>query len=47
MKKVFVFLVASVMAMGMFSCETESTSSQEELFIDSPDGDDADEGTRD
>ena len=39
MKKVFTILAITVFSLGLFSCEEESTASQEELYIDSPDGD--------
>ena len=38
MKKVFPILAMALFTVGLFSCETESTASQEELYIDSPDG---------
>ena len=40
MKKVFTILAITVFSLGLFSCEAESTASQEELYIDSPDGND-------
>jgi len=38
MKKVFSILTIVVFTFGLFSCEEESVASQEELYIDSPDG---------
>lgn len=40
MKKVFTILAITVFSLGLFSCEAESTASQEELYIDAPDGSD-------
>ena len=37
MKRVFGIIAVMVFAFGMVACEAESTASQEELFIDSPD----------
>lgn len=39
MKKVFSILAIALLSFGLFSCEAESTADQEELYIDSPDGD--------
>ncbi|UOY06896.1 hypothetical protein L0P88_23640 [Muricauda sp. SCSIO 64092] len=47
MKKVFTILAITVFSLGLFSCEAESTASQEELYIDSPDGSEAGEIERD
>lgn len=47
MKKVFTILAITVFSLGLFSCEAESTASQEELYIDSPDGSTADDVKRD
>lgn len=40
MKKVFGFLLTTIFAFGLLSCEAESTADQEDLYIDSPDTDD-------
>ena len=37
MKKLFSILAVALFAVGLFSCEAESTADQEELYIDSPD----------
>ncbi len=47
MKKVFYILAMTVFTLGLFSCEAESTASQEELYIDSPDENDKGEVERD
>ncbi len=47
MKKVFTILAITVFSLGLFSCEAESTASQEELYIDSPDGNNAGDVGRD
>lgn len=47
MKKVFSILAIALFTIGLVSCETEDTASQEELYIDSPDGDDAGSTGRD
>lgn len=39
MKKVFSILAIAVFSFGLISCEADSTADQEELYIDSPDGD--------
>ena len=43
MKKVFYIFALSLFTLGQFSCEAESTASDEELYIDSPDGNDSEE----
>lgn len=42
MKKVILVLATMAFTLGFVSCEAESTADQEELYIDSPDGDDSD-----
>ena len=39
MRKFLSLLAIMVFTFGLFSCETESTADQEDLYIDSPDGD--------
>lgn len=47
MKKVCSILAVAVFTIGLISCEAESTADQEELYIDSPDGDNKGEVERD
>ncbi|MGD1947369.1 MAG: hypothetical protein ACFB0A_14165 [Croceivirga sp.] len=44
MKKVFSIVAIALFSIGLFSCEAESTADQEELYIDSPDYQDNDDG---
>ena len=46
MKKVFYILALTLFTLGQFSCEAESTASDEELYIDSPDDNNTEEVTR-
>jgi hypothetical protein len=39
MKKVLSILAIAVMTFGFYSCETESTTEDEQLFIDATDDD--------
>ena len=47
MKKVFSILAIALFSFGLFSCEADSTTDQEELYIDSPDDNDREEDKRD
>lgn len=47
MKRVLSILAMAVFTLGIFSCEAEDTASQDELYIDSPDGDDKGDTSRD
>ncbi|MET1259636.1 hypothetical protein ABV409_09850 [Flagellimonas sp. DF-77] len=47
MKRVFGIIAVMVFAFGMVACEAESTASQEELFIDSPDNTNGPDDKRD
>ena len=38
MKKVLSIVAVALFSIGLISCEAENTADQEELYIDSPDG---------
>ena len=40
MKNVFSFLLILTLIFGFIACENDSVANQEELYVDSPDGDD-------
>ena len=39
MKKVMSILAVAIFTMGLVSCESEATAETDQLYIDSPDGD--------
>ncbi|WP_394971608.1 hypothetical protein [uncultured Croceitalea sp.] len=42
MKRVLSILAIAVMTIGFYSCEAESTTEEEQLFIEATDGDNSD-----